>query len=299
MLRVTDEDFRSRLIEWDRAAWCLAAAAVAYRPGTDEQRRPAEELLAVLGFEAGGPVREAISETATPEQLIATAVAPLMQAAAVAGGKADAWDVLPDEVLLAQGRVSSQLGPLFKLMVAPMLTGLSDRLEAEGARMLDVGTGVGALAAGFVEAYPALTVVGIDVMPRALDLARTELASGLVADRVELREQDVANLSDVDSFDLAWVPAAFLPEFALDLGVPAVARALRPGGWLMLAHGRLGEGPVNDALTRFKTAAFGGTLVDDADALLRLEQAGLTQVHRLPTPAGAPAIAVGRRATES
>ena len=292
---MTDEDFRSRLTEWDKAAWCLAASAVAHRPGTEEQRRPAEELLAALGFEAGGPAREAMSETATPEQLIATAVAPLMQAAAVATGSAEAWDVLPDEVLLAQGRVSSQFGPLFKLMVAPMLTDLPDRLETEGARMLDVGTGVAAMAAGFAEAYPALTVVGIDVMPRVLELARAEVASSAVSDRVELREQDVASLEDVAAFDLAWMPAPFLPGFALDLGVPAVARALRPGGWLMLAHGRLGEGPVNDALTRFKTVAFGGTVVDEADALLRLEQAGLTQVHKLPTPPGAPAITVGRR----
>lgn len=294
MLGVTDEDFRSRLTEWDKAAWCLAASAVAYRPGTEEQRRPAEDLLAALGYEAGGHHRESIEETATPEQLIAIALAPLLQASAVARGQADAWDVLPDEVLVAQGRVSAQLGPLFKLMVAPMLTDLSDRLEAEGARMLDVGTGVAAMAAGFAEAYPALTVVGIDVMPRVLALARSELALTTVAERVELREQDVASLEDVEAYDLVWMPAPFLPEFALDLGVPAAARALRPGGWLMLAHGRLGEGPVNDALTRFKTAAFGGTLVDDADALLRLEQAGLTQVHKLPTPPGAPAITVGR-----
>ena len=296
MLGVTDEDFRSKLTDWDKAAWCLAATAVAYGQGSEEHRHSAEELLGALGLEAGGEAREAIAETATPQQLVATALTPLMQAGAIARGEADAWDALPDEVLLAQGRVSSQLGPLFKLMVAPMLTGLSDRLEAPGARMLDVGTGVAALAVGFAEAYPALTVVGIDVMPRVLELARAEVASSAVSDRVELREQDVASLPDVDAFDLAWVPAPFLPQLALDPGVPAVARALRPGGWLMLAHGRFGEGPVNDALTRFKTAAYGGTLVDEADALLRLEQAGLTQVHKLPTPPGAPAITVGRRA---
>ena len=60
---------------------------------------------------------------------------------------------------------------------------LASRLAAPGARMLDIGTGVGALAVGFGEAFPQLHVPGIDVLDRALGRARQTLAASGVAAR--------------------------------------------------------------------------------------------------------------------
>src|SRR5262249_7693204 len=71
-------------------------------------------------------------------------------------------------------------------------------------------------------------------------------------------------------------------------GVPRVAAALRTGGWLMVAHGRFGGTPVQDALTRLKTIAYGGTPLDEAASCHLLRSAGLTSVRPVPTPAGAP-----------
>jgi hypothetical protein len=55
------------------------------------------------------------------------------------------------------------------------------------------------------------SVVRIDVLPRVLALAAGLVAASPAADRVQLREQDVA-------------------------GLAAVVRALEPGGWLMVGH---------------------------------------------------------------
>ena len=78
-------------------------------------------------------------------------------------------------------------------------------------------------------------------------------------------------------------------------GLPRVTAALRPGGWLILGHGKLDGTPVEDAVTRLKTIAYGGTTLDEAAACHLLRSAGLTSVRPMPTPAGAPAIAIGQK----
>jgi SAM-dependent methyltransferase len=206
------------------------------------------------------------------------------------------WADQPDEAILAQGRASAQGAAAFVRFGLPVLPGLREKLAAPGARMLDVGTGVGALAAAYAELFPELTVVGIDVLPRVLELAEQVVRSSSVADRVELRQQDVGDLTDEAVFALIWLPAPFVPESALRAGMPRIARALVPGGWLIVGHGRLGDDdPLDVALTRFKTVSYGGTPLDNEQAQALLLEAGLEDVSTMPTPPGTPAITVGRR----
>lgn len=68
-------------------------------------------------------------------------------------------------------------------------------------------------------ALPELAVVVLDVLPRALELGRHVVISD-VAERVELRQHDVADLDDLDSYDLArhhllQSPIEEVPEVAL------------------------------------------------------------------------------------
>ena len=181
----------------------------------------------------------------------------------------------------------------FARFLLPMMGDLAARLAAPGARMLDVGTGVGALAMGFARAFPQLQVLGIDVLDRVLDLARHAIAASDAAARVSVRNQDVAGFADDTGFDLAWFPAPFIPPESVRSGLPRVAAALRPGGWLMIGHGKFGGTPAEDAITRLKTLAYGGTPVDETAAGQLLRQAGLTSIRSVPTPAGAPAITLG------
>jgi hypothetical protein len=177
------------------------------------------------------------------------------------------------------------------------LEGLAEALARPGAMMLDVGTGVAAMAVAYAELFPELTVVGLDVLPRVLALAAGTVAASPVSDRVVLREQDVATLDEEATYALAWLPAPFIPEAALRASMPRVARAMAPGGWVMLGHGKYGEVAADNAITRFKTVVYGGTALDDEQAEGLLRDAGLRDVTTTPTPAGAPAITIGRKAS--
>ena len=279
----------------DRAAWATAALAlVAGDGGSPALRRSAGAVLEVLGITLEPPPGSPFDRAGVAAQ----AAAPLLQTSALLT-RGDVWVDQPDEAILAQGRASAQGAAAFEQLGLPFLTGLADALATPGARMLDVGTGVAALAASYAELFPELTVVGIDVLPRVLALAEDLLRTSPVADRVVLREQDVSELSDESTFALAWLPAPFVPEAALHSGVPRIVRSLIPGGWLIVGHGTFAGDPLDDAVTRFKTVSYGGTPLDDEQAQSWLTGAGLVDVTTVPTPPGAPAITVGRRPADA
>jgi SAM-dependent methyltransferase len=196
--------------------------------------------------------------------------------------------------LTAQGQTSGSAAVLFARFVLPQFDGFAERLATPGARMLDVGTGIGALAAGCAQIFPQLHVTGIDIMPRVLELARAHLGASSVASRIELRQQDVAELTDEACYDLAWLPAPFIPEPALRAGVARIITALRPGGLLMVGHGSFDGNDLENAITRFKTAAYGGTALDGPAARGLLEEHGFTSVQTVRTPPGAPSITAGK-----
>jgi 2-polyprenyl-3-methyl-5-hydroxy-6-metoxy-1,4-benzoquinol methylase len=279
----------------DRAAWTAAALALVAGDGlvAGDRRTAAGAVLDALGitseFLTDGPVDRS--------GVAAQAAAPLLQTSAVLGSGADVWLDQPDEAILAQGRASAQGAAALAQLGLPVMTGLADLLATPGSRMLDVGTGVAALAVSYAELFPELTVVGIDVLPRVLEIAERLLATSTVADRVILRRQDVAELTEDADYAMAWLPAPFVPESALMAGMPRLARALVPGGWVVLGHGKLGDDPVDEALTRFKTICYGGTPLDNRAAQSLLREAGLVEVATVPTPPHAPAITVGRRPT--
>jgi 2-polyprenyl-3-methyl-5-hydroxy-6-metoxy-1,4-benzoquinol methylase len=280
-------DWNHHLAEWDQAAWALAAAALVLgNRGEHEANEEAIGLLAALGTDP----REALQRNPVESARIgAQAASSLLQAVALLTDDTTDWAQMPDDILLAQGHASARGAGAFAAGISGLAT-MDERLHREDARMLDVGVGVGALAVAFCEVFPALTVVGIDVFPRALRLAEHTVAESTVADRVILREQDFGELSDTGAYDLAWVPAPFVPVAALEAGAARLVRALKPGGWVVLGHGKVSGKPVEDALTRLKTLAYGGTMLDDRQAEDLLTSSGFGSVGRIATPPGAPAI---------
>ena len=61
----------------------------------------------------------------------------------------------------------------------------------------------------------------------------------------------------------------------------------------MVGHGDFAGTDLQNAITRFKTAFYGGTFLDGASAGRLLEDHGLTSVRTLATPPGIPRITVG------
>jgi release factor glutamine methyltransferase len=128
--------------------------------------------------------------------------------------------------------------------------------EVEEPRVLDVGTGTGAIALAIADEAPSARITAMDVSSDALALARENLDLTGVNGRVRLVEHDltsglgdaefdlvVSNPPYVEPEDLAtlqpevrdWEPhAALVANGATEAVARAATQALRPGGWLVL-----------------------------------------------------------------
>ncbi|WP_017596138.1 SAM-dependent methyltransferase [Nocardiopsis potens] len=199
-----------------------------------------------------------------------------------------------DEVLLAEGRASGERVSGLLDLAARHDPGLADLLLRPGAVLLDVGTGVGGVAAALVERVPGGRAVGLDTDPRMLRLAERHLAERGVRDRVEPRLQDVADLIEEDAYDLVWLPLAVLSPEAAAAALPRVAAALRPGGRLIaatalrsapqLAPEDTGPRAVRDAVLRWRMSRRNVTPWPPEELAERLTAAGLRSAREIPTP---------------
>jgi SAM-dependent methyltransferase len=143
---------------------------------------------------------------------------------------------------------------------------------------------------------PSLRVVGLDVWGPSLALARKNVTDAGLDDRIEVREQPGEELPDESAFDLAWLPAPFMPRHALGRVVERVHRALKPGGWLLFAAAKPGE-DLRGAALGFRMAQFGGGPTTQQEIEKLLAERGFTEVKVLPgPPRDFKMIVAGRRA---
>jgi release factor glutamine methyltransferase len=123
-------------------------------------------------------------------------------------------------------------------------------------RVLDVGTGTGAIALAIVDEHPGASVTAIDVSRDALALARENLDLIGINGRVRLVEHDLMAGFGRDDFDLVvsnppyvepgdvetlqpeirdWEPRiALVAHGATEAVARAATEALCPGGWIVL-----------------------------------------------------------------
>ncbi|HEX7254635.1 MAG TPA: class I SAM-dependent methyltransferase, partial [Gaiellaceae bacterium] len=91
-----------------------------------------------------------------------------------------------------------------------------------GARLLEVGCGVGAVLAVLGQEFPGVRLAGVDIEPKQLDYARGHLERAGVA--ATLLQADALELPFADeSFDHVWM-MWFLEHVADPLGVLRQAR---------------------------------------------------------------------------
>ena len=151
---------------------------------------------------------------------------------------------------------------------------------AGGKSVIDVGTGSGCIACALAAARPDLRVVGVDISPAAVRLARENAFALALNDRVTVVESDLFGSLAGSRFDLVvanppYLPAPILsglapevvvyePSLALDGGVDGlrvirrlVAEAparLMPGGTLALETA--GSAHVTEIAALMSTAGF-------------------------------------------
>ena len=90
---------------------------------------------------------------------------------------------------------------IFLDLVLPRLPGLQARL-ADGGRVLDVGCGGGWAVVQLAERFPRTSVVGIDLEPYSVELARRLIAERGLEDRCSARLQSVDELGEDGAYDV-------------------------------------------------------------------------------------------------
>lgn len=206
------------------------------------------------------------------------------------------WTHAEPEILQAAGDVSITFPRTLQRSIVPHLARLAERLAAPCASFLDVGVGVGALSIEMARLWPALHIVGIDRWAPALALARDRVQAAGLAERIELREQVGEQLPDINCFDLAWIPGAFVSEEATPALIQRIYRALRPGGWLLFALFGSRDETLAAAVARLRTAMFGGFVTANEHIELLLSRQGFVDVRTLPrAPSSLGAVVAARR----
>ena len=209
--------------------------------------------------------------------------------------RANMWSHVEPEILQSVGDAARVHAIEVTQVLVPACEGLSERLAAPTAAMLDVGVGVAGSAIAMLQMWPKLRIVGIDPWAPSIALARENVARASLSDRIELREQGAETLEDENAFDLVWFANPFIPERAIRAGLARCRKALRPGGYIFVSGNNDGAPPAVAALFRLRTAQWGGPVWSTADAEAALRDEGYVGVRSLPTKPGAlAALVVGQ-----
>lgn len=202
-------------------------------------------------------------------------------------GRAGGWDEVDEPLLQGMGRLSGAITEAFRV-AEDRLDGFGDRLRADGAAFLDIGTGTAWLAIAMARTFPALRVVGIDLFEPALALARRNVAAEGLEARVELRGQDGTLLDEADTYDAVWLPLPFLRAEAMTDLLRSSGRALRPGGWVVAGSFAGPDDELSKLLIELRTVRSGGHPWEADELLAVMTANGFTETQEVPRTWAAP-----------
>ncbi len=198
-------------------------------------------------------------------------------------GRPSGWTYEDPIVLQSQGQASRLVARGIEAL-GKRQPDLGETLRRPGT-FLDVGTGVGLLAIEAAQSWPAMQVVGIDIWAPALALARMNVESNQVADRVELRNQDVQRLDDRERYTLAWLAGPFIPYDIVTVALERIHRALAPGGWLVFGLYAPQPNLLGEALNNLRIVRSGGHPWAVDEILTRLRALDFSQIDSFsPNP---------------
>lgn len=153
------------------------------------------------------------------------------------------WEAYGADVREAQASMNR---PMFTNLLGPeWLASIPDvdaRLRSDPpARVADVAVGAGWSTIALARAYPKIRVDGLDLDAASIELARANLATTEVADRVTFSVRDAADPGLAGQYDLATIFEA-VHDFSQPVTVlRAVRNLLAPGGSLLVADEKVAE----------------------------------------------------------
>ncbi len=270
----------------------LAAVAVHLAPDGPRPHPAIAEAVATVARLAGAPEGLSSEERAVGVAFVKTF---FRQAADLVErpDRAPGWSFDDPGVLESQGRASALLARI--LGGLPGELPIRRALARDGARFLDIGTGVGWLAIGMAREFPGLEIVGVDREDRVLALACENLRRNDLETRIELRLADASSMEDARPFDVVWLPGPFLDGNSFAQVAARTLALLSEGGWVVVGtYG--GEDPLAAALADLRTLRSGGTPWRSEDLVSSLSQLGFESATELPKRWPAPIrLAVARK----
>ena len=154
-------------------------------------------------------------------------------------------------------------------------------LDQNDGRVLDLGCGVGATAFHLAEQRP-IEIVGVSISPKQIRLARRFARRDGAALKGTARFEvgDFTALPpDLTGFDLAFAIEAFVHADPATAYFREVARALRPGGALVVVDDFLSGDGDNGLLRDVRAGWHAPSLMTVPDAAALAAEAGLTLVE--------------------
>src|SRR3954468_1119599 len=154
-----------------------------------------------------------------------------------------------------------------------------DQLGPGDRRVLDLGCGVGT-AALYLAARRPVEVVGVSISPSQIRLAdRFAARGGPLQGRVRFAVADFTALpSDLTGFELAFAIESFVHADPAAAFFDQAARALRPGGTLVVVDDVRAGDRDDPALDDFAAGWHAASLLSVAEAEALAARAGLTLV---------------------
>lgn len=118
----------------------------------------------------------------------------------------------------------------------------------DGARYLELGCGLAGALLTYLQLYPKVTAVGVELAGDLIESARARAAALGVADRVRFVIADATAFSDPEPFDVVFWSQFFFPAASREKALANALARLRPGGLLVAPV--LGTAPLDVLLCR-------------------------------------------------
>ncbi|MFE0173433.1 acyl-CoA dehydrogenase family protein [Streptomyces sp. NPDC059002] len=300
--------FGGRLAEVADGAWALVACAVAHQTGLLTRLvRPltAKEAADDLSEDLTEGLLRILVDASLVRKDAADrhVVDPGLERVLIGGPRASAFAARLRRTVIAGARLRAGTRGLGRAMVPGCggeaavladalvdvllgrLEGLPWTLDTPGARVGCAAADGGRTAAQLARHIPSVPVLALQreqvvAPPVGGAKGRARVRDHAPAEaRIEVRAGDRAGFAEDDRLALAWLPAGGHTTEGLWRSVAAAARALLPGGWLVVPCPLPPKRPLGAAAVRLELTLVGGSVPSDAAVEESLRAAGLGQVR--------------------